>query len=104
AVPDLVAVELAVVSVMDRRDGSLAVEPETEDRGPRDAVASQHGAAVPPMVGLDAADAGDQLPWDLTARVIARLVRRCVLVSAQGSLGDVVASGGADGDEAVAVL
>ncbi len=60
-VPDGVAVEAAVVGVVDGRDRAHAVQRDAHDGRARHAVVAEHRAAVAPVVGLHAADAGEQV-------------------------------------------
>src|SRR5688500_16158364 len=67
-VVDRVAVPAATVAVADV--GELhAVQRGSEDPGPGGAVGVQDRTAVAAVVGLHAADAGEQRPLDATGRV-----------------------------------
>ena len=95
AVPDGVAVEPAVVGVADRRDRTLAVERDADDRGTGHPVVAEHRAAVATVVGLHPADARQQGPRQLAARLGAVDGVRGVLVGPHRRRGEVVLGQGA---------
>ena len=68
-VPHLVAVQGAVVAVLDRGEGAGAVELGPADLRSRYPVSAQLGAAEPTVVRLHPPDGGQQGPGDLAARV-----------------------------------
>ncbi len=68
-VDDRVVVELARVGVGDLGGAVAAVERDAVDAGGADALVGQRVAAVAAVVGLDAADRGDQGPVDVAGGV-----------------------------------
>ena len=98
-VPDLVAVEHAVVAVRDRGEGAGTVELGSADLRAGDAVGAELGTAEPTVVGLDPTDGGEQRPGDVAARVGDGHHLLGVAVGAQCGLGYVVAAGAADLEE-----